>query len=39
MSSNRNLRKTELKRRRHRREKVVKARIRESILKAKDKKI
>lgn len=39
MSSNRNLRKSELKRRRHRREKMVKARIHENIKKARDKKI
>jgi hypothetical protein len=38
MGSNRNLRKSELKRRRHRREKRIKALIHENIEKARDKK-
>ena len=39
MSSNRHLRKSELNRRRQRREQRVKARIHETIQKARDKKI
>jgi hypothetical protein len=39
MGSNRHLRKSELNRRRQRREKRVKERIHETILKARDKKI